>query len=74
MNFFFVFFVTKVVLPKSAPAMKAKTLQERRKKQILAAKVAKPKKIGGPKKAAAAPAKATKPVAAKTGKAAPAKK
>ncbi|XP_043268354.1 60S ribosomal protein L4 [Venturia canescens] len=63
-----------VALPKSAPAVKAKVLQERRRKQILAAKVAKPKKMGAPKKAAAAPAKAAKPVSAKTGKAAPAKK
>lgn len=45
--------------------MKAKTLQDRRRKQILAAKAAKPKKAKAPKKAAPAPAKAAKPAPAK---------
>jgi len=60
-----------VKLQKAHPAMKAKTLQERRKKQILAAKAAKPKTAKAPKKAAPAPAKAAKPAPAKS---APAKK
>jgi len=49
-----------VKLQKAHPAMKAKTLQERRRKQILAAKAAKPKKAKTVKKAAAKPAPAKK--------------
>lgn len=57
-----------ITLPKNAPAVKTKVLQERRRKQILAARAAKPKKLekkAGAKKAAqAAPAQA-KPAPAK---------
>ena len=62
-----------IKLPKSAPAVKSKLLQERRRKQILAAKAAKAKKLGTAKKAtapAAKPAKVTKT----TKKTTPAKK
>lgn len=61
-------------LPKSAPSVKTKVLQERRRKQILATRAARPKKIKTGKKvtpaAVAKPAKATKPAekaAAKSG-------
>ncbi|XP_017889387.1 60S ribosomal protein L4 [Ceratina calcarata] len=71
-----------IKLPKNTPAVKTKLLQERRKKQLLAAKKAKPKKIITKKASTPAPvakpAKATKTekTAAKsaTKKAAPAKK
>ncbi|XP_008546186.1 60S ribosomal protein L4 [Microplitis demolitor] len=64
-----------VKLTKESPVIKTKSLLERRKKQILAAKAAKPKVAKAPKKTQA-PAKkptATKPAAAKAQKA-PAKK
>ena len=62
-----------IKLPKSAPAVKSKLLQERRRKQILAAKAVKAKKLGTAKKAtapAAKPAEVTKT----TKKTTPAKK
>lgn len=55
-----------VALPKTAPVVRAQKLLERRKKQILVAKSAKPKKIGGPKKVAPTSTKAGKPAVTKT--------
>ncbi|XP_015439337.1 PREDICTED: 60S ribosomal protein L4 [Dufourea novaeangliae] len=66
-----------ITLPKSHPAMKSKLLQERRRKQILAAKAAKKAKLadGGGKPAEAKPAEAKPAEATKTEKPAkPAKK
>ncbi|KZC05928.1 60S ribosomal protein L4, partial [Dufourea novaeangliae] len=59
-----------ITLPKSHPAMKSKLLQERRRKQILAAKAAKKAKLadGGGKPAEAKPAEAKPAEATKTEK------
>lgn len=72
---------SQVKLPKSTPAVKTKLLLERRRKQILAARAAKPKKAVKAKSAtsvtAAKPAKTTKASeksAKSSQKAAPAKK
>ena len=51
-NGIFLFF--QITLPKNSAAMKAKKVQARRTKQIIAAKALKSKKIGAPKKMAAA--------------------
>ena len=62
-----------IKLPKSAPAVKSKLLQERRRKQILAAKAEKAKKLGIAKKETAPEAKPAK-VTKTTKKTTPAKK
>ncbi|XP_076376805.1 large ribosomal subunit protein uL4-like isoform X2 [Megalopta genalis] len=58
-----------IKLPKNAPCVKSKLLQERRRKQMLAAKLAKPKKPETAKKAATTAAKPTKVPKTKAAKA-----